>query len=196
MEKCSSSVSIKKNMAEINTGIKPNTGSRRSKKLSTRVDLTPMVDLGFLLITFFVFTTSMKAPTGLPLHMPDDRSVTIPTNVGESTAFTVIPLSNGQVFYYHGSIAKAQQQKAYGTTSFSFENGIGFIIRTKQKLLDNSTVFNRSDLMLLIKPSSQASLLSFVNAMDEVLLNDLKHYAIVELDESDKQLLKEAGLKE
>jgi hypothetical protein len=183
-------------MAEINTGIKPHTGSQRSKKLSTRVDLTPMVDLGFLLITFFVFTTGMKEPTGLPLHMPDDKSVTIPTNVGESTALTVIPLSDGQVFYYHGSAANARANKLYGSTRFSFEHGIGNIIRAKQKNLDNNPRFTRADLMLLIKPGNHSSLNNFINTMDEVLLNDLKHYAITELDKNDKLLLKEAGIKE
>lgn len=183
-------------MAEINTGIKPNTGSRRSKKLSTRVDLTPMVDLGFLLITFFVFTTSMKEPTGLPLHMPDDTPVTTKLNIGESTALTVIPLSNGLVFYFHGSAENARVNKAYGTTSFSFEHGIGNIIRTKQKELDNSPRFTRTDLVLLIKPSNQSSLNNFINAIDEVLLNDLKHYAITALDDKDKLLLKEADIKE
>lgn len=183
-------------MAEINNGIKPNAGSRRTKKLSTRVDLTPMVDLGFLLITFFVFTTSMKEPTGLPLLMPDDTPAITDQNIGESTVLTVIPLSNGQVFYYHGSAEKARMNKAYGSTSFSFEHGIGNIIRTKQKSLDKNPIFTRADLVLLIKPTNQSSLNSFINAMDEVLLNDLKHYAITALDENDKLLLKEAGIKE
>jgi len=183
-------------MAEINNGIKPNAGSRRTKKLSTRVDLTPMVDLGFLLITFFVFTTSMKEPTGLPLLMPDDTPAITDQNIGESTALTVIPLSNGQVFYYHGSAENARMNKVYGSTSFSFEHGIGNIIRTKQKSLDKNPFFTRADLVLLIKPTNQSSLNSFINAMDEVLLNDLKHYAITALDENDKLLLKEAGIKE
>src|ERR1700712_5165866 len=93
-------------MAEMDTsgggGHKKGPGVKKAKKLSTRVDLTPMVDLGFLLITFFIFTTTMAMPNVMKLHMPDDSPVKDPLLASEEKTLTVLVGSNNRLFFYPG----------------------------------------------------------------------------------------------
>ena len=105
-------------------------GVRKSKKLSTKVDLTPMVDLGFLLITFFMISTKWAEPKAAELMMPADGS---PTSICESCALTLIPTGGNKIFFYHGGLENAIKTGQLGITSFSLTNGIGDIIREKQK---------------------------------------------------------------
>jgi biopolymer transport protein ExbD len=183
-------------MAEItsNAGHKRQKGSvRRSKKLSTKVDLTPMVDLGFLLITFFIFTTTMSQPTAMKLFLPAGEKTGMPT--GASTALTVIPVADNKVFYYHGDLQTALKENLYGTTTFSVSNGVGDVIRQKQIALEQNQKFTKKDLMLIIKPAMDARYQNVVAALDEVLINDLKHYAFVDLDPVEKETLAKLGIK-
>src|SRR5215207_5710219 len=113
-------------MAEMDTsgggGHKKGPGVKKSKKQSTKVDLTPMVDLGFLLITFFVFTTTASEPREIQLLMPAGQMATTP--VGDSKVLTIIPLSGDSILYYHGDLQKASQNGLYGITNFSITKGI------------------------------------------------------------------------
>lgn len=89
-------------MAELqNSETRKSKGVRRSKKLSTKVDLTPMVDLGFLLITFFVFTTSITKPTAMKLNLPDDPDKDTAITAGGKT-LSILLGDNNTIYYYEG----------------------------------------------------------------------------------------------
>src|SRR5687767_1329275 len=86
-------------------GHKKARGVKKAKKLSTRVDMTPMVDLGFLLITFFIFTTTMSSPTTMDLNMPKDTDKEDEQNKAkESGALTIMLGKGDQVYYYEGQL--------------------------------------------------------------------------------------------
>ena len=151
-----------------------------NKRQLLRIDMTPMVDLGFLLITFFVFTTTISTPTMTDLYMPKDS--TDSTMLSEDLALTLLLDHNDKVFYYEGPFNKAATASRVFETNYSTYSGIGKIIRQKQQDLDASGKFvgGRKGLMMLIKPTSQSVYKNVVDALDEAVINDVKKYAIME----------------
>ena len=74
----------------------------RSKKHSTHIDMTPMVDLAFLLLTFFLFTTTLNKPKAMEVMMPDDQIENPnPPEIKASNAMTIL-LSEKRAYYYFG----------------------------------------------------------------------------------------------
>jgi hypothetical protein len=130
-------------MASIDTsggdsGHKKGPGVKKAKKLSTRVDMTPMVDLGFLLITFFIFTATMETPKGMKILMPKDVNDPKKQNEAkESGALTIMlgkpfPPGSGKpdpVYFYHGQLKVDAGVNNFETTTFK---GIRDIIITKK----------------------------------------------------------------
>lgn len=169
-------------MAEVQTGDGRKTAGRGVRKLlkrSTRVDLTPMVDLGFLLITFFIFTTSMSEPHAMKLRMPHDalndrHSMQTPA----SGAVTVLLGSNNRIAVYFGKWsgpATAWVQSDYHSIR-------SLLMERKRKVSDD-------DLMVLIKSSPGATYRNCVDMLDEMLINDVRKYAFVEMDAGELALL-------
>ena len=159
-------------MAEIIMTSNPS-GKRRSLRKSLRIDMTPMVDLGFLLITFFIFTSSLSESHATPLYMPADGK---PTNQPESGALTVLLDKDNRIYYYEGQWDEALQNKAVLSTSYDVQQGLGQVIRQKQQRLGSG----RDQLMLLIKPLGDATYANVINVLDEVQINAVKRYAITE----------------
>jgi len=159
-------------MAEMDTsgggGHKKGPGVKKSKKLSTRVDLTPMVDLGFLLITFFIFTTTMSQPTAMKLFLPKDVDKPDEQNkLKESAAFTVMPSKANYVYYYEGLDPSKLQQSTF--------KGIRDIILDKKRRTDPK------DFMVIIKPTKDATYKNAVDILDEMKIDDVKRYALVNI---------------
>lgn len=167
----------------------------RNKKHQLRIDMTPMVDLGFLLITFFIFTTTLSTPTAADLFMPTEKPFP-PQTLPQRLALTFLLDENNRVFYYHGDFSEAKNNNEIFETDFSTYNGIGKIIRQKQKDIDASGTFadGRKGLMLLIKPADGANYKNMVDALDEVMINDVRKYALLALTESEKEFLKYQSL--
>ena len=171
-------------MAELDTSgggkHKKGPGVKKSKKLSTRVDLTPMVDLGFLLITFFIFTTTMSQPTAMNLFLPKDTDKPEEQNkLKESGALTIMLGDNNTVFYYEGILAP----DGANFKSSNFKE-IRDVILNKKKSTDPK------DFMVVIKPGPLATYGNTVNILDEMSINDVSRYAMVDIFPSELELVK------
>jgi len=175
-------------MAELNIQTNPcrKQDKRRTKKLSTHIDLTPMVDLGFLLITFFFVTTVWAKPHAMKVYTPADGEGAL---LGRDAALTLLAGSDNMVFYYHGKLEDALKEGNYGITGYALNGGIGDIIRQKQQVMDRSYKGGRRELMLLIKASPKASYKNIVDLLDEMPINGVRKYALVEMGVEEKKLL-------
>lgn len=172
-------------MAEMNTDApKGRHGSKntRSSKKSTRVDMTPMVDLGFLLITFFMLTTTLAQPKTMQLLMP--RTDGDPMSLPAKKALTVILGPEGRIAWYEGmgNDPAAPPQVSY--TSFANHNGIRDVIIRKKEAVYRAT--RKNDLMVLIKADKQARYENVVDIMDEMLINQVDRYAIVDISRQEE----------
>ena len=148
--------------------------------------MTPMVDLGFLLITFFIFTTTMAQPTAMNLFMPKDVEKQEEQNkVKESGAFTIMLGKEDQVYYYEG-LDPTQLKSA------SFKTIRDEIIRKKKST-------NPEDLVMIIKPTPDATYKNTVDILDEMTINEIKRYAMVDVSPVEMELIKvteaAAGIK-
>jgi biopolymer transport protein ExbD len=143
--------------------------------------MTPMVDLGFLLITFFVYTTTMSMPKATDLFMPKDVLIN-PLPLPNSLALSLLLDDNDKVYYYHGDFKEAASKNKIFETHYSTYDGIGKIIRQKQREIDASGKFpeGRKGMMLLIRPTSRSVYKNVIDALDEAVIHDVKKYAIVE----------------
>jgi biopolymer transport protein ExbD len=167
-------------MAEMDTsgggGHKKGPGVKKGKKLSTRVDLTPMVDLGFLLITFFIFTTTMSQPTAMHLYLPKDVKDDEKNKVKNSAVLTLMLGKNDVIYYYEGDSAQGLKP-----TDFK---------KVRDIIIDKKRRTNPSDFVVILKPTVDATYKNTVNILDEMTIDQVKRYAMVDISPVEYNFIK------
>ncbi len=182
-------------------------GKVRSKKMSTRIDFTPMVDLGFLLITFFMLTTTLAKPQILALVMPDkdiDKEDVEP--VKESKVLTLLLGANDKVYWYEG-ITDAKLD----STDYSAEGVRQVILKKMDKVnqqfgMDEYKKKNKegveedlkgSYINVIIKPTKESRYKNLVDALDEMAITKVRYYVILDVSPLEEEFIKNpaGGLK-
>src|SRR6202000_979848 len=175
-------------MAEMDTsgggGHKKGPGVKKSKKLSTRVDLTPMGDLGFLVITFFIFTTTMAQATGFKLNLPDDtKKPEDQTKAKESGVMTILLGRDNNVFYYEGQL----DHTASNLKSATFGNGDNGI---RAAIMHKKVNTPPDDFVVIIKPTDESTYRNVVDILDEMPINGVGRFALQDVTDIETQLVK------
>lgn len=167
-------------------------GVKKAKKLSTRVDMTPMVDLGFLLITFFIFTTTMSTPATMKLFMPkDEKDKDKQTEVKESGALTIMLGKNNGVYYYEGQL----KEDGSNFKTSTFKEIRDEIIKKKNDVIDLARRMGKTDsldkdLVVVIKPNTEATYKNTVDMLDEMTINQVHRFALIDITEDENKLIK------
>ena len=156
-----------------------------------------MVDLGFLLITFFMFTTTLAKPKTMEINMPyKDKNLTDEdkNKIKKSVALTVLLSKNHRVYYYEGIADDPDHQPEYKVTGFAQKNGIRDVIINKKKMVDDmkrsGALTAKDQATVLIKPDTTSTYSDLVNMLDEMNINDVKVYAIIDISTIEQDNIK------
>lgn len=180
-------------MAELNTG--GNEGKKggkkvRSKKQNTGVDLTAMVDLAFLLITFFMLTTSMSKPQSMDLTLPDPikENRVEPQEAKESKTLTILIGKDRKLKYYMGRFdapwgAEGPIDQTYG------KDGIRKIILQKMANLRAQGQVGKEGLVVLIKATDEATYTDMIDILDEMAITGIEIYSLQNITDAEKEIM-------
>ena len=189
-------------------------GKGKQKKMTIRVDFTPMVDMNMLLITFFMLCTSLSKPQTMEISMPsNDKSITEEdqTKVKASRAITLILGGDDRVFYYTGepnyedyTSLKETTYEADGLRAMLMGRNADIVAKIKalkaekleKKFSDeeyNERAMKIKDVntapVVMIKATDDATYENLVDALDEMQICSISKYAIVDITEGDEFLL-------
>lgn len=171
-------------MAEVQTGGgggNKKGGKPQVKKASTHIDMTPMVDLAFLLLTFFMLTTTFAKPKTMEIQMPEKpKDESKSPEINEKKVLNIVLAPQDKIFAYIGK-SPTEADKNGGIEELNYsENSL------RKKLLDRG---NDTTNIVLIKVAPKARYANMVTLMDEMNVTKQRFYAIVPITDADKKMV-------
>ena len=189
---------------------------KRAKKHSSRVDMTPMVDLGFLLLTFFVLTTQFSKPKTMEINMPVKPKDTTNSMKVDTTTLTLLLTENKEKLYYYYGKYKPDAS-IIKTTDYSKE-GMRKVFRESNKSVREQmqqlrerymkhempdTTYKRKAIdiksakearFVIVKADEKAKYKNIIDVIDELMVADIGKYALVDIAPAEIQMLKTMGV--
>lgn len=183
-------------MSEIQQGGGGDKGGKvRSKKASTRIDMTPMVDLGFLLITFFILATTLSKPKSMSVAVPDKTEKTETAPLKASRVLTLF-LGKDNIVYALDGIAADDAKAKDELKTVGYGSALREVILTSKTRINRDTPKDPEDkdgsepFVCVIKPLPNSTYKNLVDAMDEMPITKTKRYAMVDAQtDTEKTLL-------
>ena len=139
---------------------------RPKRRVGVRIDMTPMVDVAFLLLIFFMVTTVFRTPQALEINLPPDKDVKV--DVAESKVLTLRVLSDNRVYYKRGKDPWAR----------SDIKDLGNVFRLYK---------GNKDLVVVIKIDRESKFSGMVDIIDDLDLASLTRFSLGTLEDSEKK---------
>lgn len=150
----------------------------RERKGSVDVDMNPMVDLAFLLLTFFMLTTTFAKPQAMELVMPVEPDVTDEEQeqpIKESHALSLVLQADDEIQWFRGMTEPSVQ-----STDYSKDGLRDVLLQANQEM---------QEVVVFIKPSPESTFKNLVDVLDELNITQTRRYAIVDLTEQDLEII-------
>lgn len=175
-------------MADVQVQDKSGKGGKvRSKKSVPHVDLTPMVDLAFLLITFFMLVTTFNKPNVMDLGLPakpKENQKQPDTEIDLSNSISLIIGKDNRIFYHQLDRAGLNEQTLQETT-FDREGITKVIEQAKARAKD------QAKFTVIIKPTDDAVYKNFVDILDEMAITKNEIYGITDIKPWEEAIYKQ-----
>jgi len=142
---------------------------KKGRRLGIRIDMTPLVDVAFLLLTFFMYTTSMSRPQTMEINLPPDKNVKV--EIAESNLMTLRVNDKGKIYWNFGLDAPKV---------IEFKDLRAFLV-DKQTAIPKLTV--------LLKIDRQGKYKMMVDLIDELNLSRVQRFSLAPLGDPDKALM-------